>query len=76
MSRLNFSYNETLDVLTIEGVQYHGDLFRSFAFEHMLPLNEPFVIERRFSEGDHMIVAVRKLKPPDDDVPMGGFHED
>lgn len=29
--RLNFEYDEVTDILTIEGVEYDGELFRAFA---------------------------------------------
>ena len=32
MGKLNFTYNEAEDVLTVEGVNYSGELFRQLGF--------------------------------------------
>jgi hypothetical protein len=42
---LSFSYDIERDVLTIEGLQYSGDLFREFSVG--LQLNTPFEIVKR-----------------------------
>jgi hypothetical protein len=43
---LNFSYNEFTDILTVEGIDYSGRVFREWS-EHGLKVNEPFFIFRR-----------------------------
>jgi hypothetical protein len=49
---LSFSYDLVMDILTVEGVKYSGDLFRQLAGKEtntvaLLPLNRPFEIEKR-----------------------------
>jgi hypothetical protein len=43
---LEFSYDEATDVLTIDGMRYHGGLFRAWAYDGLPPWR-PFVITER-----------------------------
>jgi hypothetical protein len=43
--KLDFSYDDWRDILTVEGAQYSGDLFRALA--RGLQLNQPFMIIER-----------------------------
>lgn len=45
-TKLKFDYDEDRDVLTIEGIAYHGSLFRAWAAGG-LPIDEKFKIIRR-----------------------------
>ena len=45
MKKLNFSYDESLDRITIEGVVFSGEFFRMFC--KSLPINKPFKIVSR-----------------------------
>ena len=50
---LEFSYDSTSDVLTVEGVKWSGELFRAMAGTSKtlgLALNTPFKIVRRDDE--------------------------
>ena len=33
MTRLQYSYDAKTDIITIEGIRYHGDIFREFGFQ-------------------------------------------
>lgn len=54
--KLNFSYNESRDILITEGIPFSGDFFRAWA-EGGLNLYEPFQIIKR-ADG---VVTVRRL---------------
>jgi hypothetical protein len=67
---LQFSYDAIRDVLTIEGVQYSGGLFREFGLG---PLNRPLKIIKRedglvtvqiFNGDGGFPVAVADQEPP------------
>ncbi len=47
--KLQFEYDETKDVLTIEGIQYSGELFRDWSANGM-PVGQVFSIEKRSEE--------------------------
>lgn len=53
---LKFSYNEQDDVLEVEGIKYHGDIFRQLS--GLLPPNHPFMIVGR-------VDGVLTIKPYD-----------
>jgi hypothetical protein len=55
---LNFSYDEERDILTIEDLKYSGDLFRAFAHEKYLALNQPFEIVNR----DNDTITIHKIQ--------------
>jgi len=62
MERLNFSYNESQDILTIEGIPYSGELFRAFAGKSKglgLQLDTPFKIVRRDSNG---VIEIQRIE--------------
>jgi len=54
---LEFSYNPDLDILTIEGMRYSGDLFRAFA-DDGLRFNTPFKIIKR----DNAVVTLELVE--------------
>jgi len=72
MSKLNFNYDPDIDVMTIEGVKYHGDLFRSFS-ENGLELNQPFKIVQRDKDGT-ILETLREYEDLLDEVCGGPLH--
>ena len=59
MDSLNFDYDELTDILTIEGVRYSGQIFRSFG---VFPRGELFMfLDRR--DG---VVEVRRVRSEQD----------
>ena len=44
MNKLEFSYNAEHDIITIEGINYSGEMFRAFG---SIKLNTPFQIISR-----------------------------
>ncbi len=58
---LEFEYHSSSDVLTIEGVRYTGDFFRSLS-EGGLPIGTVFTIESRDEDG---AIILRRLQRVD-----------
>lgn len=52
---LRFSYDDICDVLTIEGVDYHGSVFRELG--GMLPIGVPFILTARDAGG----IAIQRI---------------
>ena len=48
MSKLNFSYDEDKDIITIEGVNYSGDIFRQVG--GAFPIGKKFSITKRIEK--------------------------
>jgi len=44
---LKFHYDAEKDIMEIEGIKYHGDLFRAWGQDELLPIDVPFVIKKR-----------------------------
>ena len=66
--KLDFSYDESNDILTVEGLKFSGDLFRRFSSS--LPLGQPFMLLGRdggvitiftFKDIDAMAETARKI---------------
>ena len=57
MEPLNFSYDPATDVMTIEGIRYHGSLFRGLGFKEAIPIGSRIILEERGSDG---VLVLRK----------------
>jgi hypothetical protein len=57
--KLEFSYEETIDCLTIEGVRYSGHLFRNF---RTFPRGQLFM----FIDNKDGVVTVRNVRKEED----------
>ncbi len=53
---LHFSYDEATDVLTIEGIKYHGDFFRVMSISG--PSDKLFKIVAKSDDGGLTIKAI------------------
>ena len=60
MKALNFSYDENLDVVTIEGIRYGGNVFRQFG--SLMPAGMLFRLDKR-KDGVICVTTIGIEKP-------------
>jgi hypothetical protein len=60
---LQFEYDAATDILTVEGIQYDGQVFREFGFGGMM--NQTI----QFRRDDRGAISLQKVDPPYREIP-------